>query len=214
MKSRFILIFLIMLFSLVILYADSNDNKSNNNSLYDYIQEATVKIEIFDKTGTKLGTGSGFIVDSSGIIVTNKHVMKNAISAVVTLNNGDTYKDAIIRDFDEIKDIAIIKISGFDLPKVKLGNSKDLKGGEKVIVCGSSLGKFFNSLSEGIISSIRQSKKGFRYIQMSAPISHGNSGGPVFLENGDVIGMATASRDDGQNLNFAVPINYIIGMFT
>ena len=204
--------FLMFFLSTITLYADSKGKKIDEDYIYKYIQEATVKIEIFDKTGTKLGTGSGFIIDSSGIIVTNNHVMRDAISAVVTLNNGDTYKDIKIRDFDEIKDIAIIKISGFDLPSVKLGNSKNLKGGEKVIVCGSSLGKFFNSLSEGIISSIRQSQKGYRYIQMSAPISHGNSGGPVFLENGEVVGMATASRGDGQNLNFAIPINYIIGM--
>ena len=85
--------------------------------------------------------------------------MDNAASVLITLNNGDTYKDVIIRDFDEVKDIAIIKISGYDLPTVKIGNSRNLDIGDKVIVCGSSLGDLSNSLSEGIISSIRQSEK-------------------------------------------------------
>ena len=192
---------------------DKHQNEVLNlKSVNKSILEATVKIEVYNKTGSKVSTGSGFIVDSNGIIVTNNHVIENAASIMITLNNGDTYSDVVVRDFDEVKDIAVIKISGYDLPTVKLGNSRNLEIGEKIIVCGSSLGDLSNTLSEGIISSIRQSDKGYRYIQMSAPISPGNSGGPVVLENGEVIGISTASRIQGQNLNFAVPINYVLGM--
>ncbi len=176
------------------------------------LSAATVQVEVFDKAGSKKGAGSGFIVDPTGIIVTNNHVLNNAASVLVKLANGDTYKDVMVRDFDEVKDLAIIKISGFDLPTVKLGNSTSLRGGERILTCGFSLGEFANTLSDGLISGVRQNEKGFRYLQISAPISPGNSGGPVALESGEVIGVSTASRIDGQNLNFAVPINYVLGM--
>jgi len=185
---------------------------SSSSSVVQNINNATVQIEVFDKAGSKRGSGSGFIVDPSGIIVTNNHVLNNAASILVKMANGDSYKDIMVRDFDEVKDLALIKISGYDLPTVKLGNSSSLKGGERILVCGFSLGEYANTISDGLISGIRQSDKGYRYLQMSAPISPGNSGGPVVLETGEVIGVSTVTHMQGQNLNFAVPINYVLGM--
>ncbi len=176
------------------------------------VSAATVQIETFDKAGSKRGAGSGFVVDPTGIIVTNNHVLDNGASIIVKTASGDVYKDITVRDFDEVKDIAIIKVSGFDMPTVKLGNSTTIKGGEKVFTCGFTLGEFANTLSDGLVSGVRHNEKGFKYFQMSAPISPGNSGGPVFLDSGEVIGISTASQIKGQNVNFAVPINYVLGM--
>lgn len=174
----------------------SVSSKSNSypNFAIQNINNATVQIETFDKIGSKKASGSGFIVDPSGIIVTNNHVLNNAASIVIKLANGDTYTDIIVRDFDEVKDLAIIKISGYNLPVVKLGNSSSLKVGERVLVCGFSLGEYANTISDGLISGIRQSNRGYRYFQMSAPISSGNSGGPVALESGEIIGVSTATH--------------------
>ncbi len=191
--------------------ASQHQAKQPGNEIQKVI-DATVQIEIFDKAGSKRGSGSGFIVDPTGIIVTNNHVLNNAASVLIRLANGDTYKDLMVRDFDEVKDLAIIKISGFDLPTVKLGNSSSLKGGEKILTCGFSLGEYANTVSDGLISGVRQNEKGYRYLQISAPISPGNSGGPVISETGEVIGVSTATNLEGQNLNFAVPINYVLGM--
>ena len=176
------------------------------------LNAASVQIETFNRSGSKVGEGSGFIVDSKGIIVTNNHVIHNAFSVMIKLQNGDVYKEIKIRDFNEEKDLAIIKVNGFDLPTIDLGNSNKIEPGNKIFVCGNTLGEYENSMSEGIISGIRHNDMGYKYIQMTAPISPGNSGGPVALENGAVIGVSVASRVDGQNVNFAVPINYVLGM--
>lgn len=191
--------------------ASQSSNSSPREGL-PQVFAATVQIEIYDKTGSKKGSGSGFIVDSKGIIVTNNHVLQNGAGILIKLPSGDAYKDIVVRDFDEVKDIAIFKVSGFDLPSVKMGNSNQVTEGQKILTCGNTLGEYANSVSDGVVSGIRHNEKGFKYIQVSAPISPGNSGGPVCLETGEVIGISTASRIDGQNVNFAIPINYVIGM--
>lgn len=211
MKKRFFSFLFTTLFCLSH-FLSAVYGESVEKNIIESILKSSVQIEVFDKSGDKKGSGSGFIVDSKGIIVTNNHVMNNAYSILITLATGEKFKDVKILDFDEVKDIAIIKISGFDLPTVKLGNSNSVQVGIKIFVCGNSLGDYQNSLSDGIISGIRQNDQGYKYLQMTAPISPGNSGGPVFTEKGEVIGISTASRTGGQNINFAVPINYAIGM--
>jgi len=114
-------------------------------------------------------------------------------------------------EIDKRKDIALIKIKGFGLPYLKLGRSQDVEVGETVYSLSNPLGVFQNTLSQGIVSGIR-SGDGYKYFQISAPISHGSSGGPIFNSKGEVIGIATATLEEGQNLNFAVPIDYARGM--
>ena len=155
--------------------------------------------------------GSGFIIKSDGVIITNFHVMKGGYPAFVKTRSGDVYDEISVIDFDEKKDIAIIKIKGFDLPKVILGNSNNIKVGERVIVIGNPEG-LENSISDGLLSQVRDTGEGYYLHQISAPISHGSSGSPVFNQKGEVIGLATLSYKEGQNLNFSVPINYARGM--
>lgn len=168
---------------------------------------ATVSIETYSAPGTKLGLGSGFIVSEDGKIITNFHVVANAFSVSVKLRNGEVYNDASVIDSDEKNDVAILKIKAMNLPTVNLGDSDHISIGERVVVIGNPVG-LENTVSDGIISAARE-VEGHKMIQITAPISQGSSGGPVCNLTGDVIGIASSSVKEAQNLNFAVPINYV-----
>lgn len=159
------------------------------------------------KNDKEFGLGSGFIVKSDGVIVTNYHVIEGASPVVVKLKNGDIYEDVLLIDCNEREDIAVLKIKGFDLPSVNLGNSNNVRVGERVIVIGNPHG-LENTISDGLLSQMRDTGQGYKLHQISAPISPGSSGSPVFNLCGEVIGIATLSDVLWQNLNFSVPINY------
>jgi len=155
--------------------------------------------------------GSGFLVRSDGRILTNHHVIRDAREIRVKLANGDMYDHVKILGTDERRDLAVIQIAGFDLPALALGNSDSVRIGHPVVLIGSPLG-LENTVSTGIVSGRRQEPAGYQLIQLSAPASVGSSGGPVLSQTGDVIGVASAQLRSGQNLNFAVPINYARGL--
>jgi hypothetical protein len=125
---------------------------------------------------------------------------------------GDLYKTQDLADVDETKDIAILKLKGFKLPVVTLGDSDKTEIGESITVISSPEG-LTNSLSTGVVSGVRR-LEGLRVFQITAPISQGSSGGAVFDSNGNVIGIVTYLLRGGQNINFAVPINYARGMIS
>jgi hypothetical protein len=155
--------------------------------------------------------GSGFLVDSSGRIVTNEHVIRGARSLRVKLTSGDVYDAVDILAADDRRDIAVIQIAGFKLPALPLGDSDSVRTGTPVVLIGSPLG-LENTVSTGIVSARRQEAEGFDLFQVSAPASRGSSGGPVLSLSGQVIGIASSQMQAGQNLNFAVPINYARGL--
>lgn len=128
----------------------------------------------------------------------------------IKLANGDVYKTADLVDVDDVKDIAIIKIKGFKLPAVTLGDSDKSETGDSVVVISSPEG-LVNSLTTGVISGVRRLET-HRVFQITAPISRGSSGGALFNSNGEVIGVVTSLLKSGQNINFAVPVNYARGM--
>ncbi len=171
----------------------------------------------------KMG-GTGFIVDKSGIIFTNRHVIedKNAKYKVI-LQNGEKYEPEIIA-IDEINDVAILKINPrrktdkSGLPCLPLGNSEKLNLGDSVIAIGNALGQFQNTVSTGIISGLSRSivaqnkitNKSQRLrglIQTDAAINPGNSGGPLISEKGEVLGINAAMIFGAENIGFALPIN-------
>lgn len=170
-----------------------------------------------DKASTVLGTG--FLVTSSGVFVTNYHVIQGIFPAQVKLSNGDAFDNLMIVDTDERKDIAVLKVKGFKLPAVTLGDSDAVKPGDKITVIGNPKG-LEGSVTDGLVSAVRDIKDivpawdGYKAMQISAAISPGSSGSPVFDENGRVIAIASATLKDGQNLNFAIPINYARGMIS
>lgn len=158
------------------------------------------------------GVGSGFIVDSNGMILTNAHVVDGADEVTVTLKDGRTYSGRVLGG-DRVTDVAVIKIDANNLPAAPLGNSEQLQPGEWAIAIGNPLG-LDNTVTAGIISATGRSSaqvgipdQRVSFIQTDAAINPGNSGGPLLNENGEVIGVNTAIRANAQGLGFAIPIN-------
>ncbi|MCR4771969.1 MAG: trypsin-like peptidase domain-containing protein [Oscillospiraceae bacterium] len=175
--------------------------------IFEKYSSAVFYIETFDIDGYAYASGSGFFIDESGIAVTNNHVLKNALSASATLTDGKKYSIDGVLAFDSEMDYAVIKVNGSGFNKLKLGNSSVISAGETVYAVGSPYG-LQNTISDGIVSATsRPDYKG--YIQTTTPISSGSSGGALFNGKGEVIGITTSSIVSGQNLNFAVPINYV-----
>ncbi len=171
------------------------------------VSPAVVLIATSDKNGNPLAEGSGFVVDANGLIATNLHVIKGAYSASVTLANGDTYDSVLVADADSRKDLALLQIKAVDLKFLRFGDSDSVQVGQHVVAVGNPE-MLANSVSDGIVSAVRQ-LEGMRLLQITVPISHGSSGGPLLNDGGEVIGVTKATYSEGQNLNFAVPANYL-----
>jgi hypothetical protein len=157
--------------------------------------------------------GSGVIIDPTGVIATSLHVITDASELSVKLANGDQYNDISIIDFDERKDLVILKIKAFSLSSATLGNSEQVRQGDKVILIGSPQG-LDRSVSDGVISAIRDSGDGYRVFQTSAAASSGSSGGGMFNEYAELIGIVCYKLEKGENINFALPINYYRGLIS
>jgi S1-C subfamily serine protease len=158
------------------------------------------------------GTGSGFIINKNGQILTNAHVVSGANKVTVTLKDGRTIAGKV-RGLDRVTDVAVVEIEQKDLPSIQIGNSDQIKPGEWAIAIGNPLG-LDNTVTAGIISGtgrssadIGASDKRVNYIQTDAAINPGNSGGPLLNASGQVIGMNTAILRGTQGLGFAIPIN-------
>jgi len=182
--------------------------------IFSRVSHSVVYIETYDSAGNSVACGSGFIVDSAnGKVVTNYHVINGAQSAKVKISTGAIYTVEKVLGYDQAADIAILKINGFGLKAVSIGDSETVETGDKIYAIGNPLG-LENTMSDGLISSKSRVVDGTSYIQISAPISHGSSGGVLLNEQGKVIGITSAGIDDGQNLNFAIPINALKPMLT
>jgi serine protease Do len=156
------------------------------------------------------GTGTGFIVSSDGLIATNDHVIAGGGDLEVKLFDDTVVEEVEILSTDAAVDLAILKVKTDQaLVPVALGDSAAVKVGEPVIVIGNPLG-LEHTLSDGLLSA-RRLYQGKRYIQMTAPVSPGNSGGPVFNRYGEVIGVTVAKvgYGAGENLNLAVPVDQL-----
>lgn len=152
--------------------------------------------------------GSGFLVSPDGLVVTNYHIIKNAEKIFIKLKDDRLFDDVHVMAFDDSKDIALLKIRCANLKAVTLGNSNNVRVGERVIAIGNPLG-LESTVSDGLISSLRIETSGRKLLQISVPISDGSSGGPLFNMRGEVIGVTAAKSTQGENLNFAIPINYV-----
>jgi serine protease Do len=184
------------------------------------VPEMRIPEEKIDANGmVQIGGGSGFIVNSKGIILTNKHVIADpeAEYAVVTADNKKYKAKVLARD--PVDDVAILKIDAQNLPTVKLGDSSKLELGQTVLAIGNALGIFQNTVSSGIISGLSRSiaakadpaaptQELRGLIQTDAAINPGNSGGPLVNMDGEAIGINAAIVFGAQNIGFAIPINY------
>jgi S1-C subfamily serine protease len=159
------------------------------------------------------GLGSGFILDKSGVILTNAHVVDKADKVTVRLKDGRTFEGKV-KGIDEVTDLAVVKINaGKDLPIAPLGSSNNVQVGDWAIAVGNPLG-FDNTVTLGIVSTLKRSSaqvgisdKRLDFIQTDAAINPGNSGGPLLNGLGEVIGINTAIRADAMGIGFAIPID-------
>jgi Do/DeqQ family serine protease len=156
------------------------------------------------------GTGSGFIINKEGDIITNAHVVDGADRVTVILKDGRKIEGKVLGR-DPLTDIAVVKVSEPNLPVVSLGSSQNLQPGEWAIAIGNPLG-LDNTVTAGIISALGRSSgqigvdKRVSFIQTDAAINPGNSGGPLLNQKGEVIGVNTAIIQGAQGLGFAIPI--------
>jgi len=154
--------------------------------------------------------GSGLIIENSGLILTNNHVIKDADEITVRFSNNQETKGKVVGT-DPKTDLAVIRVTtGSDLPVVKLGNSDQLRVGEWAIAIGNPFG-LDHTLTVGVISATGRSEVGItayeNFIQTDASINPGNSGGPLLNIRGEVVGINTAIVATGQGIGFAIPIN-------
>lgn len=202
------------------------------------VEESSAIIEAVDKVGSSVvsitseqstldffgqiqkskSSGTGFIITSDGLIITNKHVVSDeSASYSVFTSDGKEYK-AEVKAKDPLNDIAFVKINAKNLPTVELGDSDALKVGQTVVAIGNALGQYQNTVTSGVISAIgravpvsdeRSSDVLENVIQTDAAINPGNSGGPLINLDGQVVGINTAIDSSGQLIGFAIPINTV-----
>ena len=156
------------------------------------------------------GQGSGFIVSPDGKIATNLHVIRGMDQGAVQLSDGEIFDTFTVIGVDPRRDLAIIKIAGFNLPAVDLGDSDAIKIGEPVAVVGSPRG-LSGTITTGVLSAIRPID-GTKLLQTDAAVNPGNSGGPLIKLDGTVVGIVVAKVVNAENLNFAIPINFLRGI--
>jgi S1-C subfamily serine protease len=164
------------------------------------------------RSETLRGQGSGFVIEKSGVILTNSHVVNGADKVTVTLKDGRVLEGKV-KGFDEVTDLAVVKIDGKDLPIAPLADSDQVQVGDWAIAVGNPLG-LDNTVTLGIVSTLHRSSaqvglsdKRLDFLQTDAAINPGNSGGPLLNDRGEVIGINTAIRPDAMGIGFAIPIN-------
>lgn len=157
---------------------------------------------------TNVGRGSGFIVDSSGYVVTNYHVIQGARAASVLTSDGKSHTVRLV-GFDDDVDIAVLRINTTGLNSLSFGDSDAVKVGQKAIAIGSP-GGFDFTVTQGIVSAVnRKDSQGNQYVQIDTPINPGNSGGPLIDAAGRVIGVATLKISGFESVGFALESSYV-----
>ena len=158
------------------------------------------------RAGESLGTG--FVVRSDGWVATNFHVVRGATEVTVVFSDHKEFPVVEIMNANRLHDLVILRIDARGLPVLPVGNSDAVRPGDSVLAIGHPLG-LEDTVSNGLISAVRHVHEGLDVLQVSAPIAPGSSGGPLFNDRGEVIGVATAFMKSGQNLNFGLPSKYV-----
>ena len=180
--------------------------------IYARCAPAVFYVEIYDESGWCIKTGSGFFLTSDGLAITNYHVISGAYSASITVSDtGEMYMVAGVYDYSAAEDWAVLQIDGSGFQTLEIGDPGYDVGGATVYAIGSPLG-LQNTISAGIISNPARVDGGMTYIQMSAAISPGSSGGALLNKYGQVIGITSATYTSGQNLNLSIPLTYLEDM--
>lgn len=190
--------------SLLVIPTARNHAQDQLPELVRRIKPSAVAIETFDARGEKLARGSGFFIDVDRI-VTNRHVIDGAYRAEVHLNSGHTFPVKSVLAVDAEGDVALLKVEApANLVRTLSLDRTSPQEGESVVVIGNPFG-LEGSVTNGIVSAVRDIPGFGRIIQITAPISPGSSGSPVVNMQGQVIGVATLQITGGQSVNFAIP---------
>jgi hypothetical protein len=175
------------------------------SSIYRHIGPSVVVIQRYDEKKQKTGIGTGFFVSSGGNVVTNHHVLRGAASADIRVSSGKVYpvRNVLAEDPENDLIMVSVQIPPYDVQPLFVRASLP-EIGERIVVIGSPMG-LDQTVSDGIVSAIRELQGSRKVIQITAPISPGSSGSPVVNMKGDVIAVACALLANGQNLNFGIP---------
>ncbi len=159
----------------------------------------------FDANGEPLSQGTAFFVRADGVALTCHHVLSDAASALVRMDNGALFPVEGLLASDPVRDLALLKVAGKDLPTLALGDSSTISPGQRVVAITAPEG-LGNTIADGLVSAVRELPAG-PLVQLTVPLSPGSSGGPIFDLPGRVVAVAAAVLTEGQALNFAIPIN-------
>lgn len=182
--------------------------------------ESTPMTNIFGQVSATTSAGSGFVLTENGYVVTNYHVVENANSIKVTLHSGESYPARLIGGYAD-NDVALLKIDAKGLQHVTVGKSEELVVGEQIVAIGNPLGELTYTMTVGYVSAmdreINASGKPINMLQTDVAINSGNSGGPVFDMNGNVVAIASAKYSGRTNsgtyiegLSFAIPMDDVL----
>jgi hypothetical protein len=163
---------------------------------------------------TDQSLGTGFVVRADGWIATNLHVIVGGPRVKVTLRDARELEVTEVLAASPEHDLALVRVQAHGLPTLAIGDSDAMRPGDPVVAIGNPMG-LEDTVSNGLVSARRKvddSDDGFEVLQVSAPIAPGSSGGPLFNDHGEVIGIATAVLQGGQNINFGVPVRYLLPM--
>ena len=175
--------------------------------LYTMVTPSVIEIHVYDKNGEYFAQGSGFFIDAEGTAVTNYHVIEEAYSADAITSDECAHTVTKVIAWDKELDLAIIQCDISNSQPLTI-SQREITTGETVYTVGSSLG-LTGTISDGIVSAASREVEGVECIQITAPISHGNSGGPLLNRFGEAIGINSMTLNEGQNLNFAINIHLI-----
>lgn len=186
-----------------------DEDEMININVYEKINPAIVAIDAQVQEG--ISSGTGCIIAADGVILTSSHVVEGSTDIDITTVSGQVYKATVLTILGENNDLALLKISPKEKLKViKLGNSEQIKVGQKVLAIGNPFG-FAGTLTQGIVSRIDYTKN---KIQTDAAINPGNSGGPIVNSTGEVIGISQSIYNPDNNksnigIGFAIPVNSV-----
>lgn len=206
--ASFVMVFTLIQMPMVQAQYYDQDEQININ-VYQKINPAIVAIDAQLKEG--ISSGTGCILTPNGVILTSSHVIEGSDDIDVTVYSGKVYKATVISILGKNNDLALLKINTKEtLASIKLGNSEEIKVGQKVLAIGNPFG-FSGTLTQGIVSRIDYTKN---KIQTDAAINPGNSGGPLLNSTGEVIGISQSIYNPDNNksnigIGFAVPVNSV-----
>lgn len=179
----------------------------SQSEIYEACHDAVFKIELFDEYGLEYGSGSGFFISDDGYAITNFHVISSSSTGIILLPDGSSYDILGVLGFDPVYDIALIKVDIESTPYLTLGDPFSLKRGDRVYAIGSPNG-VPDTISTGTINKLNYSYKDSTYLESTAPIYPGSSGGALINEYGQVVGVTSAGTEDG-SISLAAPITRI-----